>query len=146
METSGRTWANYLNAAAGFIPYYKRILWVSGLMLGGIMLVTVSLLRRAFIDAEMMGESGLPADLRRSLTMIAVLYFSTIIFFTMGFMAYMIVVAQRIGGPMKAICKFIDELRRGNYEYRRNLRPNDELGPIIEQLNDLARHLKERCH
>ena len=44
---------------------------------------------------------------------------------------------------MIAIDAYIDEMKRGNYEYRRELRRHDELGPILDNLKQLSRQLKE---
>ncbi|XOV88036.1 MAG: hypothetical protein ACFHX7_24275 [Pseudomonadota bacterium] len=68
-----------------------------------------------------------------------------------GFVLYIIftsvfalIVSHRIAGPVVAIVAFIDELKRGNYEYRRKLRPRDELNEIMDGLNELGPLLKER--
>jgi signal transduction histidine kinase len=53
-------------------------------------------------------------------------------------------VSHRIAGPVVAITAFIEELKKGNYDYGRNLRPNDELTLIMDALHDLAPTLKEK--
>jgi signal transduction histidine kinase len=57
---------------------------------------------------------------------------------------YGIFISHRIAGPMFAILKVIENLRNGNYEDQRRLRPNDELGPIMDALHDLAGELKRK--
>lgn len=57
---------------------------------------------------------------------------------------YAIVVSHRIAGPALAIRKFISQLKEGDYEGRRPLRPYDELRPIMEDLHELADILKSK--
>lgn len=61
-----------------------------------------------------------------------------------GFMFYIViaftfalVMGHRIAGPQVAIMVYITALKEGNYDYDRNLRPNDELGDILETLKEL---------
>ncbi|MCB1692929.1 MAG: hypothetical protein KDI19_09195 [Pseudomonadales bacterium] len=68
-----------------------------------------------------------------------------------GFVVYIVltsvialIVSHRIAGPIVAITAFIDQLRQGNYDYKRSLRPHDELTDVMDALNDLAPVLKER--
>jgi hypothetical protein len=51
---------------------------------------------------------------------------------------YAMVVSHRVSGPMVSIVAFIDELKKGNYSYKRNLRRRDELAPIMNGLQELA--------
>lgn len=67
----------------------------------------------------------------------------------LGFMAFSIIsfifalmISHRIAGPMLAINAFIDEMKKGNYDYGRKLRPNDELMPIMNNLHQLNATLK----
>lgn len=60
----------------------------------------------------------------------------------MGAIIYGIVVSHRIAGPMYAILKYIDQLKVGDFKSSRNLRPHDELTPIMNSLHDLARSLE----
>lgn len=79
------------------------------------------------------------------------LMFQIIQFTLIGFIAYIIfsslfaiVMSHRIAGPVVAITAFIEQLKQGNYDYKRNLRPNDELTEIMTALQELAPVLKER--
>ena len=54
---------------------------------------------------------------------------------------YAMLMTHRISGPMISIVAFIDELTKGNYEYKGNLRRRDELFPIMKGLQQLARVL-----
>ena len=79
------------------------------------------------------------------------LMFQIIQFTLIGFVAYILfsslfalVMSHRIAGPVVAITAFIEQLKQGNYDYKRNLRPNDELTEVMAALQELAPILKER--
>ena len=57
---------------------------------------------------------------------------------------FALLVGHRIAGPHLAILAFIDELKNGNYEYKRELRSHDELKEIMTALQELAPILKDR--
>lgn len=57
---------------------------------------------------------------------------------------YGVIVSHRIAGPMFAATQLTKELRNGNYKARRQIRPYDELSPVIEELNQLAEDLEKR--
>ena len=80
------------------------------------------------------------------------LMFQIVTFTLAGFVVYIIasslfalIVSHRIAGPVIAIVGFIEQLKEGNYDYTRNLRPHDELNEIMDALKDLAPVLKERA-
>ncbi len=67
----------------------------------------------------------------------------------LGFVAFAIssfifalMVSHRIAGPVVAITAVIDELKKGNYKYGRQLRPSDELTLIMDGLHELREDLK----
>lgn len=79
------------------------------------------------------------------------LMFQIIQFTLAGFVAYVIastlfalIMSHRIAGPVVAIKAYIDQLKQGNYDYQRNLRPNDELNEIMDALKELAPLLKDQ--
>lgn len=65
-----------------------------------------------------------------------------------GFVVYAcvlaLIISHRVAGPTIAIMACIDEIKKGNYDYKRQLRKGDELQPIIDGLHDLSRALKEQ--
>lgn len=80
------------------------------------------------------------------------LMFQILQFTFLGFVAYIIfsslfavVISHRIAGPVVAINAYIEQLKLGNYDYKRNLRPNDELTEVMDALHELAPVLKERA-
>jgi hypothetical protein len=56
----------------------------------------------------------------------------------------MIVLGHRVGGPVVAICNYIQALKAGKYDAPRSLRKNDELTSIMQELNELAEILKKK--
>lgn len=61
----------------------------------------------------------------------------------LGIMSFGVVVSHRIAGPMFAIMAYIEDLKSGNYKAQRNLRPYDELSPIMDSLHELAAKLNK---
>lgn len=57
---------------------------------------------------------------------------------------FALVVSHRVAGPQVAIGAYIEALKQGDYDYQRNLRPNDELNDIMDALKALAPILKAR--
>lgn len=64
--------------------------------------------------------------------------------FAIASFIFALLVSHRIAGPILAITAYIDELKKGNYEYGRKLRPDDELLLIMDGLHDLTDALKEK--
>lgn len=80
------------------------------------------------------------------------LMFQVIEFTLAGFVVYIIastlfalIMSHRIAGPVVAITAYIEQLKQGNYDDQRKLRPNDELNEIMDALQELAPILKERA-
>lgn len=78
-------------------------------------------------------------------TLITVTWLSLIFFAVAAtvVLIYAILVSHRVAGPIVAIQAYIEDLKKGNYDSGRKLRPNDELNPVMESLHDLADHLKK---
>ena len=55
-----------------------------------------------------------------------------------------VIFSHRVAGPIIALLACIDELKKGNFEFTRELRKNDLLHPVHEGLKDLGRTLKAR--
>jgi len=64
--------------------------------------------------------------------------------FAMASFIFALMVSHRIAGPVVAINAYIQELKQGNYNYGRKLRPNDELTIIMDGLHELSTALKEK--
>ena len=57
-----------------------------------------------------------------------------------------LIIGHRVAGPMTALIDCIEQIKRGNFTYERDLRKNDELRPVHDAIRDLARALKEAQH
>ena len=62
--------------------------------------------------------------------------------FAIASFTFALLVSHRIAGPALAITHYINELKKGNFEYGRRLRPNDELTVIMDNLHELNDVLK----
>lgn len=58
---------------------------------------------------------------------------------------YGIIISHRIAGPQFAILKYIEALRAGRLDEKRQLRPYDELRPVMAALHELADDLKKKA-
>lgn len=94
-------------------------------------------------DVTQMGVSmiGQVNEIMFEIVQISLGGFSAFIIFSFVFA---LVISHRIAGPVVAIKAFIDELKKGNYDYSRRLRPRDELGDVMDALHELAPILKEK--
>ena len=63
--------------------------------------------------------------------------------FAVASFIFALMVSHRIAGPIVAITAYIEELKKGNYDYGRKLRPNDELTLVMDGLHELNAVLKE---
>jgi hypothetical protein len=58
-------------------------------------------------------------------------------------LAFLTLMNHRIFGPIDVLSDFIGHLKAGNFDPpKRSLRQNDELKPLMQELNDLADSLK----
>lgn len=72
---------------------------------------------------------------------VAMIFF---LFILLAAAVYGVIISHRIAGPMFAILGYIAELKKGNYTAQRELRPYDELIPIMESLHELGRELQKK--
>ncbi len=56
---------------------------------------------------------------------------------------FALILSHRIAGPVVGISAYIEELKKGNYDYSRSLRPRDELKQVMSALQELAVTLKD---
>jgi len=81
------------------------------------------------------------SDLTFQMAQISLLGF---VIFAMASFIFALMVSHRIAGPMLAITAYINEIKKGNFDYGRRLRPNDELTLIMDSLHELNDALKEQ--
>lgn len=82
-------------------------------------------------------------DLANSLVHLLTTCFGLIIATILINFIFGLYLAHRFAGPMQVITKTIDELIEGRFSERRELRPGDELKPIMEKLSILAAQLNK---
>lgn len=99
-------------------------------------------LNELYMVAAQIDDPILLATLQDRLFLIAIIFFVAFFAYIAVTVFYLIILGQRVGGPVIAICTYIQELQKGNYDYRRELRKNDELVPIMDELKVLAEKLK----
>jgi HAMP domain-containing protein len=96
------------------------------------------------IEVQTLLNSGAEMDFGSQLQVNAMM--NEVVQFTLvGFVVYIVVssvlalfMSHRIAGPVVAITAFIEELKSGNYSYKRNLRPKDELKEVMKGLQELG--------
>lgn len=99
------------------------------------------------VDDIISSISGMPIEQQIELgTILSNLVKICLIFFLIFLVSagfYGLLISHRIAGPMYAILAYIEELKKGNYDSKRNLRDYDELQPIMASLKELAAGLKK---
>lgn len=64
--------------------------------------------------------------------------------FVVSIVAVVVRRTHRMYGPMVSIERFVDELKKGNYAVRINIRERDDFQSLVTQLNQLAEALHSR--
>lgn len=126
---------------------YMFYFWVSGLSVLGLFLLFIyrklTQIRYAVSNSGQV-DFELQALVSSTIFEITIYALITLFVFSLVTFFYVIIITHRVAGPMIAIQAFINELKKGNYDYRRNLRKYDELHPIMDSLKELADELKKR--
>lgn len=143
MSKDQRKIANFLKTGLSK-GYYLHILSGGIAFLGILMLYAVRLLGQMNAVIETIPDPILSATLIEHINTIAILFLISFLCFLGGTVFYMIVLGQRVAGPVIAICNYIEELKAGNYSAKRSLRKNDELVPIMQGLRELAENLQKK--
>lgn len=135
---------NYIRTAGLSKGYYLHVLAGGVAFLGILMAYASKILSEVNMVVATIPDAALAASLQDRLMTVAILFFVCFLSFLLCTVFYMVVLSHRVGGPIVAIVHFINELKKGNYDVKRNLRKNDELVPIMLELQDLAKILKEK--
>ena len=139
-----RSWRNYL-LSPQFQLKFSAYFIVSVLAAVGIMvaLIFTRLQKLRDVILQYYGEDTvLQSRLDQVTFEITLIAFSILIGFSAIAFFYSLILTHRIAGPTLVICRFINDLKNGNYRGNRQLRQYDELKPIIKELNELADTLK----
>lgn len=135
---------NYLSNAKLSVRYHYRLMLMSLIFMFVALLYILQIVRDiikqvGFIAANDVVAANYINELVNHLLVVVSLSF--VIYFLMSVL-FVLFVEQRIGGPTVAVLKFIEELKKGNYDYRRKLRTGDELDGIMQGLQELQDQLK----
>lgn len=144
MSKDQRRIANYVKNAGLSKGYYLHIFAGGAACIGILMVYCSRLLSDISLAAESISDPSLSLMLQDRVFTIAVLFFVSFAGFLACTVFYLIVLGHRVGGPVIAICSYIQELKAGNYDVKRTLRKHDELGSIMHELQELAAQLKAK--
>ena len=123
-------------------------------MLAWVVALVISLVGHWYLNSQMT-DSVLPllsgADQQQAASLLHTYLVRTLIVNVLVFtgliwsiLAFLTLMNHRIFGPIDVLKDFIGHLRTGNYDPpKRSLRANDELKPLMEELNGLADALKK---
>lgn len=133
---------NYVLTAGLSKGYYVHVL-LGGIAFLGILAAYASkILSEVNLIVATIPDADLATLLQERLMTVSVLFFVCFLAFLLCTVLYIIMLSHRVGGPIVAIVHYINELKKGNYDAQRQLRKNDELLPIMLELQDFARILK----
>ncbi len=121
----------YYQVAAGFSFFGTTAFLINRKL----MEIDVVLRNNFVVDASIQQQLH---NIYTDITKITLIGFASYVAFTF---VYAMLMTHRISGPMIAIVAFIDELKKGNYGFKRNLRRGDELVPISKSLDELSQLL-----
>ncbi len=121
----------YYQVAAGFSFFGTTVFLINRKL----MEIDVVLQNNVVIDALIQQQLH---NIYTDITKITLIGFACYVAFTF---VYAMLLTHRVSGPMISIVTFIDELKKGNYGFKRKLRRADELVPISESLHELAQLL-----
>ncbi|MGE4133332.1 MAG: hypothetical protein AB7F86_16940 [Bdellovibrionales bacterium] len=124
--------------------YYLHVFAGGVAFLGIIMYYVVQLLSEVRTAVSTLPDFQMANLVQDHLLTIALLFFVSFFAFVAFTVYYMIILGHRVGGAVVAILAYIEELKKGNYDAKRNLRKNDELVPIMQGLRELADSLNKR--
>lgn len=99
---------------------------------------------RALMNEVVMSDFSTQSQINEIMFDIATISMLGFVLFAIASFIFALMVSHRIAGPVVAITAYIDQLKEGNFEYGRNLRPNDELTLIMDALHELSPVLKEK--
>lgn len=144
MAKDQRKVINYLKTSGLRRSYYLHI-FAGGVAFLGIIVIYVSrLLGEVQNVVATIPDIELSNSVQDRLLTVALLCFICFLGFLVSTVFYMIILGHRVGGPVVAICNYIQMLKAGKYDQPRSLRKNDELTSIMQELSELAEILKKK--
>lgn len=144
MAKDQRKIVNYLKVSGLSRSYYLHLFAGGVAFLGIIMLYVSRLLGEVQIVVQTIPDVNISAGVEDRILAVALLFFVCFAGFMASTVFYMIVLGQRVGGPVVAICSYIQDLKAGKFDSKRTLRKNDELHMIMDELQELAEILRQK--
>lgn len=92
---------------------------------------------RDIMNTSIVTDFGAQSKISEQMFFITQISLVGFVAFAIASFIFALLVSHRIAGPVVAITAVIDELKKGNYNYGRKLRPNDELTLIMDNLHEL---------
>lgn len=133
---------NYLQNTDLAKGHYLYVFAGAVSFLGVLMIYAAKILRDVNLSLAGLGDLGMAAAIQDRLFLVALLFFASFLTFIFCTAFFMIVIGQRVLGPVRALTSYIRELQNGKYDPPRPLRKNDELVEIHEELAKLAEVLR----
>ena len=131
LQNTGLANGHYLYVFAGAVSF-----------LGVLMVYAAYVLREVNVSLAGLGDLAVAAAIQDRLFVVAILFFVSFLTFVSCTAFFMIVIGQRVLGPVRALTAYIREMQTRKYDPPRPLRKNDELVEIHEELAKLAEVLR----
>lgn len=138
--------SNYISSATLSKRYHYRLMFLSLAFMAVVLWYILQVIKEitekvSFVAANDAVAAEYIYESVNHLLIVTTLSFIVYFLFSILFVLF---IEQRVGGPTVAILKYIEELKKENYDYVRPLRSGDELESIMEALKDLQATLKEK--
>ncbi|NJL25965.1 MAG: hypothetical protein HC902_12900 [Calothrix sp. SM1_5_4] len=143
MSRNQRKLGNFFKSSKLSQGYHLHILSGGMVFIAILVIYAAKILTEVNVRVGMLPEPHIAAELQDNLMTVGLLFIVSFMIFVVCTTFYLIVIGHRVGGPVVAICSYIEELKKGNFSTRRALRKNDELIPIMTKLQELAAILEK---
>lgn len=147
MNLKRRKASNYFANATLSKRYHYRLVFASLLFLTMVMLYLTGLMREITLQVSFIAANDPVAaeSIYNSLNHFFIIACLAFFIYFLFSVLFVVVLEEKVGGPTVAILKFIEELKKENFEYQRNLRTGDELDSIMNSLKELQEQLKAKA-
>ncbi len=145
MSQKNRSVRNTLESASMAKKYHLHVSAVGVVLLTGFLFYGYFQLTQLHAMAESLADPLLASQFQGRLLKLTILTFLGFLVFISVNIFSMTLLGSRVGGASVAIIAFIRELKQGQYDSNRELRPNDELSGIMVELKSLAEVLKSKA-
>lgn len=132
-------------------PQFQLKLSLYYVVVGGLILAAVGAIVMAQLDeVNRLMNSGMSLTFQSQIQVNELMLdslqyaFVGFLFFILFSFGFALLTSHRIAGPQVAIKHVLADMKAGNYEPKRNLRPNDELQEVMQAVKELAVTLKEK--